>query len=114
MLFGGASVSLTWNPPLFSCDGSTLNDLTGYVILWDSNSGGPYPSEHHVDDPAVTSATINLGSVENMTLYFVSVSVDNAANRSDDVGGCGTNNEKIISFGSVSPNPPTSLTGAAR
>ena len=109
----GASVSLSWNPPTFSCDGSTLDDLAGYVVLWGSNSGGPYPNQHNVDDPAATSATVNVGAVENVTLYFVSVSVDSSGNRSDDVGGCGPSNEETISFGAVSPSPPTSLTGAA-
>jgi len=109
----GASVSLTWNPPVFSCDGSTLDDLAGYVILWGSNSGGPYPNQHHVDDPAATSTTINVGAVENMTLYFVSVSVDSSGNRSDDAGGCGPSNEDSISFGAVSPSPPTGLSGSA-
>jgi hypothetical protein len=105
----GASVTLTWNPPIFSCDGSTLNDLAGYVVLWGPNSGGPYPNLHNVDDPAATSATVNIGSVENVTMYFVSVSVDSSGNRSDDVGGCGPSNEAAISFGAVLPSPPVGL-----
>ncbi len=109
----GASVSLSWNPPVFSCDGSSLDDLAGYVIMWGSSPGGPYLNQHNVDDPAATSATVNLGAVENVTLYFVSVSVDSSGNRSDDVGGCGPSNEEAISFGAVPPNPPTGLTGAA-
>ena len=107
-----ASVSLRWNPPTFSCDGSSLDDLAGYVIMWGSSPGGPYLNQHNVDDPAATSATVNLGAVENVTLYFVSVSVDSSGNRSDDVGGCGPSNEVAIPFGAVSPSPPTSLTGA--
>ena len=108
----GASVTLSWNAPAFSCDGSTLDDLAGYVVLWGFNPGGPYPNQHHVDDPLATSATINVGSVENTTLYFVSVSVDSSGNRSDDVGGCGPSNETTLSFGAVSPSPPTGLVGA--
>lgn len=107
----GASVTLTWQPPAFSCDGSTLSDLAGYVIMWGPNSGGPYPNLHNVDDPAATSATVNVGSQENTTLYFVSVSVDTSGNRSDDAGGCGPSNETAISFGPVPPSPPTGLTG---
>ena len=109
----GASVSLSWNPPVFSCDGSNLDDLAGYVILWGPNPGGPYPNQHNVDDPTATSAVVNVGSVENVTLYFVSVSVDSSGNRSDDVGGCGPSNEEAISFGAVPPSPPTGLAGAA-
>ena len=109
----GASVSLSWNPPTFSCDGSTLDDLAGYVVLWGSNSGGPYLNQHNVDDPAATSAIVNVGSVENVTLYFISVSVDSSGNRSDDSGGCGPSNEVAISFGAVPPSPPSSLSGAA-
>lgn len=108
----GASVSLSWNPPAFSCDGSTLDDLAGYVVMWGLNSGGPYPNLHNVDDPLATSATINVGSVENVTLHFVAVSVDSSGNRSDDVGGCGPSNETILYFGAVSPSPPTNLVGA--
>ena len=109
-----ASVTLNWNPPVFSCDGSTLDDLAGYIIMWGSNPGGPYPNLHNVDDPNATSATVNVGSVENITLYFVSVSVDSSGNRSDDVGGCGPSNETSVSFGAVPPSPPSSLTAAAQ
>ena len=110
----GASVTLSWNPPVFSCDGSTLGDLAGYVVLWGTNSGGPYPNQHNVDDPLATSARVNVGSVENITLYFTSVSVDSSGNRSDDNGGCGPSNEVAISFGAVPPSPPTGLSGSAR
>ena len=34
----GASVTLSWNAPALSCDGSTLDDLAGYFVLW-----GLYP-----------------------------------------------------------------------
>ena len=110
----GASVTFSWNPPVFSCDGSTLGDLAGYVLLWGTSPGGPYPNQHHVDDPDATSASVNVGSVENATLYFVSVSVDSSGNRSDDVGGCGSSNEVAIPFGSVSPSPPTGLSGTVQ
>lgn len=110
----GANVTLSWSPPVFSCDGSSLDDLAGYVIMWGSDPGGPYPNLHNVDDPGAISATVNVGPVENITLYFVSVSVDSSGNRSDDVGGCGTSNETSVSFGAVSPSPPTGLTAAAQ
>ena len=108
----GASVNLSWNAPVFSCDGSTLDDLSGYVIMWGVNPGGPYPNLHNVDDPTATSTTVNVGSVENVTLYFVSVSVDSSGNRSDDVGGCGPSNETSVSFGAVPPSPPSALSGS--
>jgi len=109
----GASVSLNWNAPALSCDGSSLNDLAGYVILWGTSPGGPYPNQHHVDDANATSATVNVGAVESQTLYFVSVSVDSSGNRSDDLGGCGPSNETSVSFGAVPPSPPTGLSGSA-
>ena len=108
----GASVTLSWNPPVFSCDGSTLGDLAGYVVLWGTNSGGPYVNQHNVDDAFATSANVNVGSVENVTLFFTSVSVDSSGNRSDDSGGCGPSNEVAVSFGAVPPAPPTGLSGS--
>jgi hypothetical protein len=105
----GASVSLNWERPVFSCDGSTLDDLAGYIIMWGTRPGGPYPNMHNVDNPAATSATVNVGSQENTTLYFVSVSVDTSGNRSDDLGGCGTSNEVSVTLESVAPSPPTGL-----
>lgn len=110
----GASVTLQWTPPEYSCDGSQLDDLAGYVIMWGSSPGGPYPNQHNVDNPNATSATVNVGSVENVTLYFVSVSVDSSGNRSDDLGGCGTSNEIPVSFNAVSPSPPSGLTATAQ
>ena len=110
----GATVNLSWNPPVFSCDGSTLNDLAGYVVLWGTTPGGPYLNQHNVDDALATSASVNVGSVENITLYFTSVSVDSSGNRSDDNGGCGPSNEVAISFGAVPPSPPTGFTGSVQ
>ena len=105
-----ANVTLNWSAPTFSCDGSTLDDLAGYVVLWGTTPGGPYLNQHNVDDPLATSASVNVGSVENTTLYFVSVSVDSSGNRSDDNGGCGPSNEVAIAFGAVPPSPPVGLT----
>jgi hypothetical protein len=110
----GASVTLNWTPPTFSCDGSTLDDLAGYIVLWGTNSRGPYTNLHNVDDPAATSATVNIGPVENVTMYFTSVSVDSSGNRSDDVGGCGPSNEVAISFGPVPPSPPVGLSATVQ
>jgi hypothetical protein len=33
-LFADASVPLSWTAPQFNCDGSTLDDLAGYIVLW--------------------------------------------------------------------------------
>ena len=110
----GASVTLHWSAPVFSCDGSSLDDLAGYVILWGTSPGGPYPNQHHVDNPNATSTSVNLGAIESQTLYFVSVSVDSSGNRSDDLGGCGTSNETAVAFSAVAPSPPTGLSGTAR
>ena len=107
----GASVTFNWSPPATNCDGSSLNDLHGYALLWGSTPGGPYLNQHNVDDPTATSVTINVGAVENSTLYFVAVSVDDSGNRSDDLGGCGVSNEISVSFGAVPPSPPSGLVG---
>ena len=106
-----ADVWLSWTPPLLSCDGSGLTDLFGYVVTWGQNPGGPYPNEHSVDDPNATGTTINVGTVENTTLYFVAVSVDTSGNRSDDAGGCGWSNEVLIPFGATPPSPPAGVAG---
>ena len=76
-----ASVSLTWTAPQFSCDGSVLDDLAGYVMVWGTSPGGPYPNQHNVDDPLATSVVIDVGPVENVTLYFRGASVDTSGNR---------------------------------
>ena len=109
-----ASVTFTWTPPVLSCDGSDLHDLAGYAMLWGTNPGGPYPNQHSVDDPATTTVTIDVGQVESVTLYFVSVSIDSYGNRSDDIDGCGTSNEVSFPFGPVSPSPPTNLQGVVQ
>ncbi len=107
-----ATVTFNWVAPAFNCDGSDLNDLSGYAIMWGAASGGPYLNQHNVDDSLATSVTVNVGTVENTTLYFVAISVDSAGNRSDDLGACGASNEVSISFGPVAPAPPMSLTAS--
>ena len=106
-----SSVTFNWMAPTSNCDCSALADLHGYAILWGTSSGGPYLNQHSVDNPAATSVTINVGAVENTTLYFVAISVDSSGNRSDDFGGCGFSNEVAIPFGPVSPSPPSGLVG---
>ena len=106
-----ADVWLSWTPPLISCDGSGLTDLFGYVVTWGPNAGGPYPNAHNVDDPNATGTTIDVGSVENVTLYFVAESVDTSGNRSTDIGGCGWSNEVAIPLGATPPSPPTGVVG---
>jgi hypothetical protein len=107
-----ATVTFDWVAPTLNCDGSDLNDLSGYAIMWGAASGGPYLNQHNVDDSHATSVTVNVGTVENTTLYFVAISVDSAGNRSDDLGACGASNEVSISFGPVAPAPPMSLTAS--
>jgi hypothetical protein len=108
----GASVNLTWTPPTVNCDSSDLNDLSGYVILWGDTAGGPYTSQHDVDDPFAVSASVDVGQVENVTLYFVTVSVDMSGNRTDDIGGCGYSNEITVPFPRTYPAAPTGVAGA--
>jgi hypothetical protein len=107
----GASVTFSWNVPTTSCDGSTLDDLSGYAIMWGTSPGGPYVNQHNVSNPQATSTTVNVGPAENVTLYFIAVSVDTSGNRSDDSGGCGTSNEVAVSFSSLAPSPPTNFRG---
>lgn len=109
----GASVNLNWSTPTVNCDGTAMTDLAGYVIQWGETSGGPYPNLHNVDDPAATSATVNVGTLENTTLYFTVVSIDTSGNRSDDpTYGCGTSPEASVPFNPLCPSPPATLTGA--
>ena len=80
--------------------------------MWGFTSGGPYPNQHDVDDPLATSAIVDVGSLENTTVYLVAVSVDTSGNRSDDSGGCGYSNEVVIPFLRTFPAPPTGAAGA--
>jgi hypothetical protein len=107
-VFADASVPLSWTAPQFNCDGSTLDDLSGYVIKW-WNQDTP-GTAIEVDVGLVTSTVINLiGDVEGKSFVFVAVSKDSNGNRSDDPGGCGASNEKVVPFGITYPAPPTTL-----
>ena len=107
----GSQVTLSWISPEFNCDGSDLDDLSGYVVMWGDTSGGPYTGQHSVDDPNATSAVVDITGIENTTIYFVAVSVDTSGNRSDDVGGCGYSNEYSHPFPRTYPEPPSGVVG---
>jgi hypothetical protein len=104
------SVQLNWGAVVQNCDLSVANDIAGYVILWGTNLGGPYPNEHIVSTPSI-STTIDVGSQEGSSVYFVAVAYDINSNRSDDPGGCGTSPELVVNFPMVLPSPPSLLTG---
>ena len=104
------SVQLNWAAVVQNCDLSVADDIAGYVVLWGTNPGGPYPNEHIVSTPS-TSTTVDVGPQEGNSVYFVAVAYDINSNRSDDPGGCGTSPELIVNFPMALPSPPSLLTG---
>jgi len=69
------SAILTWTAPQFNDDNSPLNDLTGFKVYWGTTPGN-YPNSQSIDDPTVTSHTVN-NLVPN-TYYFVATAVNSA------------------------------------
>lgn len=108
-----SSVNLNWTLPAQNCDLSPLEDYAHTVIRWGDTLGGPYPNTYVSATAQESAATIDVGTVEDTTLYFVLVGRDNSGNESDMAGGCGTSNEVSVPFGPVLPNHPTNATGVA-
>lgn len=73
---GGGSATIRWNRPTTNTDGSPLNDLARYRIVYGTSAGAMNRSTV-IDDPSRTSATIS--SLTNGTWYFA-VRAINAAN----------------------------------
>ena len=106
-----ASVPFTWPAVTTNCDLSTANDIAGYVILWGTTQGGPYPNEHIVTTPS-TSTLVDVGDQDGVDLYFVAVTYDIDGNRTDDPGGCGTSPEVAVNFPTKIPTFPSLAAGA--
>ena len=81
--FGSATVrvlaaNLSWVPPTENIDGTPLNDLSGYRVLWGTESRN-YSNSLNISDPAVTSVDIgvNIG-----TYFFAMKAIDSAGDES--------------------------------
>ena len=77
--FGSATVrvlvaNLSWVPPTENIDGTPLNDLSGYSVLWGTESRN-YSNSLDISDPAQTSVDIgvNIG-----TYFFAMKAIDSA------------------------------------
>jgi len=106
------TATLSWNATTENCDLSVAEDVAGYVILWGTQNGGPYPNEHIVTTPSTTT-TVDVGNQDGTTLYFVGVTYDINGNRSDDPGGCGYSLETSVNFPVGIPAAMTGLAGVA-
>ena len=96
-----ANVSLTWEAPTTNEDGTPLTDLSGYKLHW-GGSTGVYAST--IDVGNVTAFTLNLGNVEDETVYINVTAYDLSGNESV------YNGEVSVPFGANPPEPPTNLT----
>jgi hypothetical protein len=65
---GVSSVTVSWDPPTTKVDGSTLDNLSGYVILYGTTQG-VYTQEINVNNPGI--ATYVIDGLSNGTYYFV-------------------------------------------
>lgn len=74
------SITLSWQPPTLSADGSQLNDLAGYRIRWGTQSGS-YPNERSESNPGLSSFTVD--NLPPGTYFFVVSAFDTASNESD-------------------------------
>jgi len=59
---------LTWTPPTENTDGSTLNNLSGFIIYY-GKSSSELKQSIQIHDPNITSYTIN-DLDEDSTYYF--------------------------------------------
>jgi len=76
---GPVSVSIAWNPPTTDADGSSLNDLAGYRILFGSQSQS-YSNTIDVENGGLTRYVIpNLAPGR---YFFAIQAVDSSGNRS--------------------------------
>jgi Putative Ig domain len=71
---GDGSASLAWTPPLTNTDGSSLNDLTGFVVLY-----GTAPDQLSLSR-AIDNPSVNRYVVENLTsgTWYFAVQAVNA------------------------------------
>lgn len=74
------TATLSWQPPTQRTDGSVLDNLAGYRILWGASQGN-YPNRITLNNPGLTSYVVeNLGQG---TWYFVMTAFDGAGAESD-------------------------------
>jgi hypothetical protein len=74
------SATLSWSPPTLRTDGTPLNDLAGYRILYGTTPGS-YSNRVTLSNPGLTSYV-----VENLvqgTWYFVMTAIDSTGAESD-------------------------------
>ena len=74
---------LSWTPPTLNTDGSPLDDLAGYKILY-GTSPGNYTNSISVNDPSATSFTVS--NLAPGTWYFAVKAVDTQGNESAPSG----------------------------
>jgi len=74
-------VTLDWTPPLENTDGSSLNNLSGYVIYFGTEPGS-YTDTIAINNSGITSYTID-NLVENQTYYFTMTAVNSEGIQSD-------------------------------
>ena len=73
------SVSISWDPPTTKVDGSALDDLAGYIIMYGSNEGA-YSEEIMIDNPGI--ATYVIDGLSSGTYYFVVRAYNTSGGRS--------------------------------
>lgn len=114
---GEATATLTWTNPTENTDGSTLTDLAGIVLYWDSQSGvgrcsnAPavkldpcYANALDLNSNTVTSSAITLNLNADTTIYFAGA----AYNTNDLLSDYSSETEKIFTLVvNAPPNPPT-------
>jgi hypothetical protein len=69
------SARLSWKPPTRNEDGSTLNDLAGYVVYW-GRSPDTYSNSATINNPGATSYTVE--GLTSGTYTFVVTSFNSA------------------------------------
>jgi nitrite reductase/ring-hydroxylating ferredoxin subunit len=74
------TATLSWQPPTQRTDGSVLNNLAGYHILWGSSPDG-YTNRVRLDNPGLTSYVVE--NLAQGTWYFVMTAFDAAGAESD-------------------------------
>ena len=74
------TATLSWQPPTQRTDGSVLDNLAGYHILWGS-SPDAYTNRVTLDNPGLTSYLVE--NLAQGTWYFVMTAFDAAGAESD-------------------------------
>jgi hypothetical protein len=72
-------VTLRWDAPTTSADGSPLTDLAGYKVYW-STTQGSYANSATLNNPGVTTYVVD--QLTPATWYFVVTAFDTSGNES--------------------------------